>query len=356
LLSIDGGKAWDNGNTGLDQPNIADVVADPTITRVLYVGSKSGVQRSIDGGRSFVAIDAGLSDREVEALALDAKAAPHVLYAATSSGVFRCKNPESRIPGWTEITPPAMAGHLGDYLLAVDGTTAGRLYVATNLHFAPREIYHSDDYGGQWTATAFHAVTGNDIPLALIADPRSPGTVYAAAEVAAVVYKSTNAGKSFTPILGAEGIQFTWGQGDALNPRTLYLLSTNGYTGQKVILRSTDGGLTWDSEANAAPGGGNLLRLAADPGSSRIYALVRNTVPVGQGQEYTLSLFESPNRGFVWTNIVGNLTKICRPCSAGLNGGFTVPAVTRDPSLWATGNTLAVAAPLAATLFQQNLR
>ncbi|HTV33083.1 MAG TPA: hypothetical protein VME69_08265 [Methylocella sp.] len=362
LVSADAGAHWATRNDGLSPANIADLVADPTKTTILYVGTKAGVWRSTNGGTSFTEIDDNLTDRQVEALALDSKAATHVLYAATSTGVYRCENPAAVAPVWTEITPEAK--HVGDFGLAVDGATAGSLYVSTNLHLGgdsnvspvvPREIYHSDDYGTHWTLTAFNSVTGNDIPQAIIADPKTPGTLYAAAEVETTVYKSINGGKSFVQILNAEGNQFVWGQADSLNPRTLYLLTTNADTGQSQILRSTNGGQLWDSDATTPPNGGNILRLAADPSSSRIFALTLNTLQVGEGQDYVLYLYESVNRGITWTNIVGKLGSLCNPCSAGLNGGFTVPTVTSNPSIWATGKTLAVSTPLSPQLFMEPL-
>jgi photosystem II stability/assembly factor-like uncharacterized protein len=357
LVSTNGGTSWAGDNTGLDQPNITDVVADPTKTTVLYVGTKAGVLRSSNGGNSFVAINKGLTDLNIQALALDPTAAGHVLYAAAASGVYRCENPDGGTPVWTAITPPGAVGRLGTFGLAVNGVTAGRIYVSTNPLFASREIYRSDDYGAQWIVTGFNAATGNDLPGPMIADPKSPDTLYATAQSSAGIYKSTNAGKSFTEIYGAGG-RFLWGQGSSLNPRTLYVVgtSTSGRdAGQATIFRSTDGGRTWDTDANAAPGGGKLLRLAADPLSSEIYALVRITQTGFESQQYVLAIYESPNRGITWTNVVGNLGTLCRPCGVGLNGGFTVPAVTRDPTLWATGNTLAFAAPLAASLFIQHL-
>jgi photosystem II stability/assembly factor-like uncharacterized protein len=349
LVSDNAGKSWTSRNRGLDQPNIGDIVADP-MTGVLYVGSKAGVLRSVNGGTSFAAIDAALTDRNVQALALDTAAAPHVLYAATNSGVYRCENPAAAAPRWTEVTPPAATTRFGSqpgtYTLATDGATAGRLYVSSNPLFGLREIYRTDDYGAHWSVTGFHDASGNDIPLAMTADPKAPGTLYAAAAVLATVYKSTNAGKTFTAILGAEGNKFLIGQRSALNPRTLYLLATDPNTSAAVIMRSTNGGKTWDGNANAAPAGGALLDLAADPASSRIYALVALRSQARQSQGYALAVFESTNRGFSWIDDTGDLPVL----PAAEAGGVATRALLR-----ATGDKLLVAAPLASRLFEQNL-
>ena len=355
LVSTNSGQSWAGANIGLNQPNIVGVVADPTSTVLLYVGRKAGVLRSTDGGKSFAPINGGLSDFNVEALALDTAAATHVLYAATETGVYSCENPAAVTPVWTEITPPAAAGQVGTYVLAVDGATAGRLYLSSLPRFGLGQIYRTDDYGAHWITVGFPP-PGYKVPAAtaMIANPKSPGTVYIATSIG--VYKSTDAGTTFSKLSGASIIgNFLFGQADEFNPRTLYLYASNPVTlaGRPTILRSTDGGNTWDSSANASPGGGYLLSLAADPGSSSLYALVALPKQVGQLTQYSVAVFQSPNRGFTWTDVTGNLPQ---PPIISMNGGFTDPAVTRAMALWATGNTLTVAAPLAATLFEQSLR
>jgi len=348
LASIDGGKTWTSSTSGMKQPNIADVLADPTAPTDVYVGTKSGVWRSADGGASFSDISDGLTDLNVQALAIDVKAAKHVLYAATITGIYRCEDATAAKPVWTEITPPAMAGRAGTYALSVDAGTAGRLYVS-NVRSSPREIYRTDNFGAAWVTTGFNRATGNDFPQAMIADPKFPGTIYATAEDFGGIYKSTNAGASFTEILnGPNGSKFVIGEGDALNPRTVYLRSVDPNSGQTTILRSTDGGKTWDTNANAAPGGGYLLDFGASPTSSTLYALVALSKSSGGIVTYSLGVFESPNRGFSWTAITGNLPQTLQ---VGTAGTITTPALLRP-----TGGHLVVTAPFADTLFLQTIK
>ncbi|MGH7065511.1 MAG: hypothetical protein ACREET_15655, partial [Stellaceae bacterium] len=90
-----------------------------------------------------------------------------------------------------------------------------------------------------------------------------------------------------------------------------------------------------------------LLDLAADPGSSEIYALAALVTKVGSVEEYTLAVFRSPNRGFSWTNVKPALPVL--PL-------HVFNSLTTLPILRASGDTLALAAPLGARLYRQTLR
>jgi photosystem II stability/assembly factor-like uncharacterized protein len=348
LLSSDGGKTWADRNTGLTQPNFTDVVVDPKATGQVYIGTRNGVWVSSNGGAAFRPISTGLTDENVQAIALDTKAAVPALYAATTSGIYVCKNPAATKPVWTDITPPAMAKLTGIYALALDGSTAGRLYVSNTSaillasgNTTQREIFRTDDFGAHWVTTGFNAATGNDFPEAMVADPSHPGTLYAVSGDFPGVWKSTNAGKTFTEVLnGSGGTRLAIGAGTSLNPRTLYLKSTDPNSGQPTIFRSTDNGTTWDNNTAGAPGGGQLLDIATAPTGSTLYALAAFSVTSPPGVR--LALYESPNRGFTWTDITGNL-----PAEIEVNasGALATPAFFR-----VTGNKIVVGEPVKATL------
>ena len=110
--SMDGGKKWDTVNRGLpkgmpDMPwdyetrklhfskmsayeSIRRLVIDPIRSSILYIGTPSGVFKSIDRGANWRGINKGLPDRfSVSALAIDPKNSD-ILYIGTwSRGVFK---------------------------------------------------------------------------------------------------------------------------------------------------------------------------------------------------------------------------------------------------------------------------
>ena len=62
---------------------------DPTAPATLYAGTDSnGVCKSINGGASWTAVNAGLTNTTVLALAIN-PSAPATLYAGTFGGVFK---------------------------------------------------------------------------------------------------------------------------------------------------------------------------------------------------------------------------------------------------------------------------
>lgn len=90
-LSTDGGGTWRRSDSGLHaEASISDIVVDPSRpTEVIYLADHfGGVFRSEDGARSWRAINSGLLNRDVNALAISADGLH--LYAATEgAGVFR---------------------------------------------------------------------------------------------------------------------------------------------------------------------------------------------------------------------------------------------------------------------------
>ncbi|HYR91800.1 MAG TPA: hypothetical protein VE422_47585 [Terriglobia bacterium] len=91
--TIDGGRSWLAINTGL--PDLGSVirisafVVDADNTNVLYAGTTGrGVFKSIDGGANWVALNDGLTNLNVRSLALT-PGGPDRLYAGTSGGIFK---------------------------------------------------------------------------------------------------------------------------------------------------------------------------------------------------------------------------------------------------------------------------
>ena len=79
--STDGGTSWQGDKSGL----IAALAIDPARPTTLYAATDpGGVFRSTDAGKSWRSFDAGLTDRNVTAFALDPTG--RTVYAATGGG------------------------------------------------------------------------------------------------------------------------------------------------------------------------------------------------------------------------------------------------------------------------------
>jgi uncharacterized protein (TIGR03437 family) len=64
------------------------VIIDSTNPQTLYVGSSSGVFKSLDGGDHWFQVNSGLEELNVNGLAMDARN-PAVLYACGPNGVYK---------------------------------------------------------------------------------------------------------------------------------------------------------------------------------------------------------------------------------------------------------------------------
>ena len=90
--SLDGGRTWQTINAGLTKLTMgrsAPVIIDPTNAQTLYVASEGGgIFKSLDGVDHWFAVNSGVDDLSVSGLAID-PGNSSVLYACGPSGVFK---------------------------------------------------------------------------------------------------------------------------------------------------------------------------------------------------------------------------------------------------------------------------
>ena len=81
--STNGGAAWSAVNTGLTDTYVFALAIDPATPSTLYAGTDGGgVFKSTNGGAAWSAVNTGLTNTDVHALAID-PATPSTLYAGT---------------------------------------------------------------------------------------------------------------------------------------------------------------------------------------------------------------------------------------------------------------------------------
>ncbi|GAB7026931.1 choice-of-anchor D domain-containing protein [Geotalea toluenoxydans] len=238
---------------------------------ILYAGTQNGgVFKSSDGGAHWVAVNNGLGNPTVFALAVD-PAAPANLYAATyGNGIYKSLDAGS---SWSRLA----ASPASVYSLAVDPADSSTLYAGTD----GGGVYKSTDGGATWNAANAGIPTAQ--VNALVVDPRLTTTVYAA--TANGIFRSPDGGANWSLVADTG-----WTRDIAISsvtPATLYAATGAG------IFRSNDGA-TWTS---AGLSGISVYALAINPADpAKVFAGT------------TAGIFGSADSGANWTLVANGLT------------------------------------------------
>ena len=239
------GGTWTLANEGLASRMTADVEVTATGT-LLAATFDFGVFRSTNGGATWTWASTGLSTSRVTSLT--AAASPDVIYAATPDGVF-----VSSDEGLT--WRPAGAGTRGmnTWTIAVDATSPGRLFAATN----GAGVLRSADSGATWTGSLAGMINTD---VRAVDTGAAPGVLYAAT-LGGGLLRSQDGG-------------VTWNGGTTSDLADSFVLAMaidparqgTVYVGTagRGVLKSTDGGINWQPVNNGL-GSQFLLSLAIDP-------------------------------------------------------------------------------------------
>jgi photosystem II stability/assembly factor-like uncharacterized protein len=178
-------------------------------------------------------------------------------------------------------------------------------------------IYKSTDAGKTWTHLGLRA--GQQFP-ALAVDPRNPNRVFAAvlgrpygASEERGIYRSNDGGQNWEKVLykdpttGGEDVAI-----DPANPDVIYASlwqsvlgpweDRNEFAGPGGgLFKSTDGGTTWKQLKNGLPDNLVQINVAIAPSqSSRLYATLSTTEKSDYGSDKGLGLFRSDDAGETW--------------------------------------------------------
>ncbi|MCP3870393.1 MAG: hypothetical protein GY703_20330 [Gammaproteobacteria bacterium] len=257
FVTTDRGANWAEADTVVGLPNdfFRALVIDPGTTSTLYIATGNNeVLKSTDSGSSWQAADSGINQSEVMNDLVISAGDPGVLYvASTGTGVYRTGDAGA---AWTTAANGIATSSIQDLALQPG---SGRVF--SGSRYSNTIAHYSDDNGGSWTSTAAEVINERN-GWSIAADPLTPSTLYLGGS--ADVYKSSDNGVSWEDLnVGVFG-QFEEILIHPQNPSIVYAMSTNNN-----IVKTTDGGSSWNTANNGLPNGGdpNTQALAMAPSS-----------------------------------------------------------------------------------------
>jgi photosystem II stability/assembly factor-like uncharacterized protein len=348
--SIDGGAGWFPANAGIETRIVSDIALDPSNPQTIWIADSEsgvigpGVHVSKDGGQSWSPVDVGVPVYRGSAIALD-PADPSRVYAGTNQGLRGSlyASPD----GGTSWTPSdsGLSGYYS-YGVACDASVGGTAYAISganvfrsadagsswslrgsapfglvSLAQSPSDsqtlygggvasgvagVAKSVDGGATWNPTAAMAVT-NMYQVSIA--PSAADHVLAAAFEG--LFGTTDGGGFWTPLLSGE---MRSGAFDPIDPAILYAGLWSSTSPGDGLMRSADGGASWNPPSGLPTDHPHVLDIAIPNGdASHVYAAF------GQG------VYRSTDRGLTF-----------ELASGGMLPGFWPTRLAGDPSNVAT--------------------
>jgi uncharacterized protein (TIGR03437 family) len=295
--SADGGRIWTASYitpAGLPQPPIQALLIDPDNSNILYLGTTlaaGAVWKSLDAGDTWERMNQGLpeGDGAVEALI---RSGGGELYAKSGNRLF--KSTDGAV-SWRQQAALPGSGRA----FAIHPVNASLMFYAE----ADR-VFQSTDEGSSWRQTFTLPLFGDRLtaPTAIGLDAADESVVYlgvagpllfvGGVQVAGV-YKSADGGSSFRNVMPGQSARLVVAPAGGAN---VYSTSAGAFE----VCKSSDRGSNWRCTA-LAEGRGGGVRLLIDPGAPDIvYAALE--APVEEGRP---RLLRSTDGGETWEPVNG---------------------------------------------------
>ena len=327
-ISRDGGKTWTPSNQGLGKGTVGSIVVDPKNSDIVYVAlfDSGGVYKSTDGGRTWQAANKGIRLDSTWGwtglVYLDPTDSDRLYFSGTYGGLYlstdagaNWSQQGSDCPRVTSLViDPANGKHLwatgyndpgSDCLAGVyESTDERKTWKRLTM---PEMVAPADQWGGDWWHMAI--------------DPHDWKTIYAGGT--ASTFKSSDGGQTWAQILksgcdwlavnpndgtvycgqggqvqvspdgGASWSQANLGGGQGGPERFPFAVAPGAqtlYAGSNAVMKSTDGGRTWNSVAHLQVA--ERMRLVVDPRDSN--RLFLSSLDAGGG------VYRSADGGKTW--------------------------------------------------------
>ena len=297
----EGGSSWTAINANLTNKQVQALAIHPFDPKVLYLGTKVGVFKSGDGGISWNPLASGMPSQGVRGIAIDPQN-PSVLYAATGTGVYKSIN-----GGTAWLSANTGLTSLNVRALLIDPTASSVLYAATS-----GGVFKSEDSGSNWVAVNTSLTDSDVLSLAYAATVPTP-TIFAGTNGGGV-YASTDSAASWSPdnpgslanlVVNAILID------NPAAPTTVYVGTQNG------LFKQQYSGTTWSAWGAASTG----IAVAAS-----VHAIANN--PASR-----TTVYAATSLGAYRSSSAANWSAL----TSGLYQGCAVAAKPSDPTVIVAG-------------------
>ena len=279
--SLDAGEAWTLVSNTLSSYYVGDLACDPFDPSILYAAADTDVFKSVDGGATFAPTGLG---HYVRHIVIDARP-PGILYAATGdAGIFKSTDAGAT---WN----PANAGMENHVMwdLALDPADPLRLFAASSGGSgSPGGLFVTADGGGTWSPVDLGIPV--NVATAVTSDPTDASRVYVGAGTSILkgsVFVSADGGSSW--VLSNRGLSGYFSYAVAGHPAQGG--AAYGVSGSRVY-RTDDSGADWTLRGDTGFG---LTSLILDPsGADTLYGGFVS--PTGSGD----GVLKSGDGGVTW--------------------------------------------------------
>lgn len=297
--STDGGATWKAKSDFETSLSSGSLTIDPSNPDILYYGTGEatysgasylgrGLLKSTNGGDTWTSYTSGLpTNSYTSRIAIRPNNSDHLLAAMGNNGLYRSINGGV---SWTQI----VAGRCDDVVFTPTGDTAYIVGSGTGYRI-------STNGGSSFTASAALTLNArNHIAICKTSPNILYASIYNSSTGAITVFKSVNAGSTFTQI--ASGQNFSGSQAwydfyMHVNPFD----ANYAYVGSIDVWRTTNGGSSNFTNITNAYSGGNVH---PDQHNMDFHPTDPNQlVCVNDG-----GIWKSTNRGTSWVNMNTNLT------------------------------------------------
>ncbi len=318
--SDDGAGSWTTATSNFPSDYVADLAVDPQNPAVLYVVAGTGILKSVDSGATW---NPGGSILNPECVRIDATSSSTIWAGSNSEGVYKSADGGAT---WNPASNGIGATWVRD--IAIDPANPLKAFAAGD-----GGIFVTQDGGGLWSPVDLGVPVGSGMAVAI--DPRDSALVYAAGGAGNLIgtfFRSDDGGQSWAvaqsglsggyshsvapnPSLVDEAYAVSGGKlfaggaagwtlrgqsasaltellADPSQPDVLYAAFAGLLPATSGVVRSDDGGATWDPATDGLAVS-TIHRLAMAPSDpSHLLAATQD------------GLFGTSNEGGLWSSLL----------------------------------------------------